>query len=425
MNGGINRLNDLKVKAFLKASRAGTAATKKLSDGHGMYLAITAAGSPVWRIKYRHGGTEKVYAVGIYPEITLEAARAAREVVRAHLREGRDPMQARQLERATAEAGADATFASVAAEWLEKKRARWSDVHFLKSHQALERDVLPILGKLPIAGITTAMVSRCIEKVVARGANETASKILWNVRGIFELAQTKDGSTIRENPATAAAAVLQQHKPHEPHPALLTFPELGDVLRRAEGAALSPAVRMAHRLIAFTAARIGNAVEAQWPEFDLDSDTPAWTIPRAQMKMRDGRAHDHRVLLGPTIAGELTRWKQITGGRGYVFPSPHGERAHISKESIEKSYRVTLGLEGKHTVHGWRASFSTLANDNGFDGDAIELTLDHVNSNKVARAYDRGERLSARVKLMYWWDAQLGAAQHGGTVLPFRATARN
>jgi hypothetical protein len=38
---------------------------------------------------------------------------------------------------------------------------------------------------------------------------------------------------------------------------------LGDVLRRAEVARLSPAVRMAHRLLAFSAARIGNAVEAR------------------------------------------------------------------------------------------------------------------------------------------------------------------
>lgn len=47
-------------------------------------------------------------------------------------------------------------------------------------------------------------------------------------------------------------------------PALLDWASLGDVLRRAQMARLSPSVRMAHRLLAFTAARIGNVVTAEW-----------------------------------------------------------------------------------------------------------------------------------------------------------------
>ena len=36
-----------------------------------------------------------------------------------------------------------------------------------------------------------------------------------------------------------------------------------------------------------------------------------------------------------------------------------------------------------------------------------ELTLDHVHDTAVARAYDRGERLEERKRLMTWWDGQL------------------
>jgi integrase len=418
-----NRLSDVRVKAFVKESRAGTALTRKLSDGAGLYLMLTPAGTPCWRVKYRLGGKEKVYAVGVYPEITLERAREERDAMRSRLRVGQDPVQARQLERAGAVVASDDTFGAVAAEWLAKRKQEWSDIHYLKSKQALERDVLPFLGKLPVAGITTAMVSRVYEKIVARGTKPTASKIAWNVRSILDLAKTKDGWGARENPAAAAAEVIGKHKPHVPRAALLTFPALGDVLRRTEVAALSPAVRMCLRLVAFTASRIGNAVEAQWKELALDGDVPTWTVPRAQMKMQDGRAHDHKVLLGPTIAAELRRWKSATGGRGFVFPSPHRDGDHVTREALEKVYRVTLKLEGKHSVHGWRASFATLARDADYAREVVELTLDHIHDNEVARAYDRGERLNQRLKLMHWWDANLLAAQHGGTVIPFKGMA--
>ena len=173
---------------------------------------------------------------------------------------------------------------------------------------------------------------------------------------------------------------------------------------------------MAHRLCAFTAARIGNVVNAEWREFHLDDEQPVWIIPRAKMKVAT-RDIDHRVPLCPNIAAELRQWKEVFGSKGYVFPSPAGGK-FIGRESIEKVYRVTLGLEGKHSPHGWRSAFSTLARDNGFARDVVELALDHAHDNEVARAYDRGERFTQRVQLFKWWGEQLAAAQRGARIIP-------
>jgi integrase len=180
-------------------------------------------------------------------------------------------------------------------------------------------------------------------------------------------------------------------------------------------------VRLAHRLLAFSGVRVSNVIGAEWPEFDLDGETPTWTIPRAKMKARD-RHHDHKVILGPTIAAELRKWRQTIGGKGYAFKSPIGNK-HITPESLEKAYRDTLSLKDKHTPHGWRAALSTLARENGFERVVVELALDHVHDNEVVRAYDRGQRLEQRVKLMQWWDAQLSMAQRGADVVPLRGSA--
>lgn len=52
-----------------------------------------------------------------------------------------------------------------------------------------------------------------------------------------------------------------------------------------------------------------------------------------------------------------------------------------------------------------------------FAGDVVELALDHVHDNEVARAYDRGERFTQRVELFNWWGEKLAAAQHGAKII--------
>lgn len=422
MSGGItpvgratNKLSDRGIRAFVAGRRAGKAGTKKLSDGGGLYLTLTPAGTPVWRIKYRLGGDERLYSAGVYPEVTLEAARGQREVVKAQLREGNDPLKARLVSRVAATSASDDTFSAAVEEWLSKRRKEWSGVHYDTSKRALERDVLPSLGRLPVGAITPAMVSPVIEAIAKRGAHDTARKTLWHVICVFRLAQARGLCT--ENPAIPVREVLTRKKSIGRRAALLDFDGLRDLLRRANVAPLSPSVRIAQRLCAFTAARIGNIVEAQWSEFDLEATDPLWTIPRAKMKARD-RHHDHKILLAPSIAAELRTWREATEGVGYLFPSPMGN-AHVTRESLEKAYRVTLGMAKKHTLHGWRAAFSTLARDAGFSRDVVELTLDHVHDTDVARAYDRGERLEERRRLMHWWDAELSGREQPARVLSF------
>jgi integrase len=402
---GYDRLSDRAVKSFVAKARAGTSTIGKLSDGGGLYLTLTPAGTAVWRVKYRIDGKERVFAAGIYPDVSLAAAREQRAEVKAHLRSGRDPVQSRALERHAATLSTNSTFSSVASSWLDKQKRGWSGIHYAKSERGLKRDVLPIIGELPIDQITSAMVANVVEKVAARGAEETAGRILQHISGIFRLARSR--GLLHENVAVDVREVLPRRKRRTGRPALIVFDELRDVLRRADLAPVSPSVRLANRLIAFSAQRIGDVVAATWDQFDLESDAPTWTIPREQMKVRD-RDGDHRVPLGPTIAGELLAWRKATGGKGVVFPSPSGKRSFVGREAIEKLYSEVLELDGRHSPHSWRTAFSTLSREVGdFDRDVVELALDHISDSRVIRAYNRAQRFDQRVRLARWWDAQL------------------
>lgn len=407
MAGGIERLSTAEIKAWLKSPEAGPT---KLFDGGGLYLTRTTAGNAVWRLKYRLR-SEKTLSLGALDVVSKERAREAARAARVLIEQGRDPVVARRVARAEASSAAGDTFAEVSELWLARKRSGWSAAHFSTVSETLGRHVLPHLGALPISEIRQPMVAAVVQRLGER--IDTAQKVRQICAGVFRLAQAL-GKYHGDNPADAAREVIARRKLKGRRPAFETWPELGDVLRRARQAHLSPAVHTAHRLCAFTAARMGNVIAAEWSEFRLDLETPEWVIPRTKMKAQD-RHFDHVVILGPTIAAEIRAWHALNGApaHGLLFPSVAGDGRHITHESIEKVYRVTLGLKDRHTPHGWRAAFSTLARDEGFNRDAVELALDHVHDSEVARAYDRGSRRSERAKLAAWWNERLAEAERG------------
>jgi hypothetical protein len=72
-----------------------------------------------------------------------------------------------------------------------------------------------------------------------------------------------------------------------------------------------------------------------------------------------------------------------------------------------------LGYHSRATVHGFRRTFSTLANETTrmADGeeipmwhpDWVEWCLAHVPSNKVRAVYNAAEHLPQRRRLLQWW----------------------
>jgi integrase len=66
-----------------------------------------------------------------------------------------------------------------------------------------------------------------------------------------------------------------------------------------------------------------------------------------------------------------------------------------------------LGFHSRATVHGFRRSFSTWANENAqgrWHEDAIERQLSHWERDEIRGAYNAAEYLPARVELMRAWN---------------------
>ena len=69
-----------------------------------------------------------------------------------------------------------------------------------------------------------------------------------------------------------------------------------------------------------------------------------------------------------------------------------------------------MGYHSRATGHGFRATASTILNENGFHADVIERQLAHAERDGVRAAYNHAEYLPERKKMMQWWADYLDAA---------------
>ncbi len=82
----------------------------RLTDAGGLYLEISPGGSKRWFQKIYSNGKETRLALGSYPSVPLTAARRARDAVKIQKAEGKDPVQARKVERLKSSNPAGDTF---------------------------------------------------------------------------------------------------------------------------------------------------------------------------------------------------------------------------------------------------------------------------------------------------------------------------
>ncbi len=86
----------------------------KLTDQRGLYLLIQPTGGKLWRYKYKQHGKEKKLSLGIYPKVSLAAARKLAEKARDRIAEGHDPVAEKKIQKAAAILSAATTFEGIA-----------------------------------------------------------------------------------------------------------------------------------------------------------------------------------------------------------------------------------------------------------------------------------------------------------------------
>lgn len=384
-------------------------------DGGGLYLELTHAGGRYWRLKYRHGGKEKRLALGVYPGIGLKQARELASEARAALKAGEDPALQRKDAKAKAKHESANTLEAVALDWIKHQASRWSAHHSDRIKGSLAADVFPVLGKRPMASIKPGEIMAAVKAIEKRGAGETAGRVLQRIKSVYRWAVTHE--RIESNPMLdlVPSEILKPRQAR--HRAAMADKDLPDFLPRLDAYEGDPLTVLALRLLMLTATRPGEVRGARWAEFDLDA--AVWVIPAERMKMRA----EHRVPLSRQALDVLRDAQALSGGRELVFPSPYytGKDAPLSENTFNSAL-ARMGYKGYATAHGFRALFSTVANEVGMNPDVIERQLAHKERNEIRAAYHRATYMADRAKLMQWWADYLDGRKAGNVVkLPGRA----
>lgn len=376
----------------------------KLSDGRGLHLLVSPSGSKHWRLRYRLGDKENMYAIGAYPEVNLAMAREECARARKLVDEGIHPSHARQTERKATELAAATTFRAIAEKWMDENRTKgdregWSDYYHSQVRRAMDKEVYPQIGSFPIRQVTAAHILEIIKNVSTRrtrggktGAPAVAILIRQWCSAVFRYAVAHlqaDG-----DPAAALKGAVT--RPRVKHKNALNRKAIGGFLGKLDSAPGLPQTHIALHILLLTFVRPGELRLASWDEFDLVGKL--WTIPESRMKMRER----HLVPLSDQVIDLLKKLRAIEGRRPLLFPNVRSPDRAMSSTTLNRCLE-RMGYAGKFSAHGFRATASTYLNENGWRSDVIEMQLAHQERNKSRKSYNHAKYLTERTLMMQQW----------------------
>lgn len=373
----------------------------KSTDGSGLYLLVKPNARKYWRMDYRYNGKSKTLAIGVYPEISLKQARNARDKARNELSQGLDPSIEKQKAKLQQQINMEDNFAAIAAEWLKPRKEVLSKNYFTQLETTLREDINPVIGNLPIRDVTAPQLLLALKRIENRGALEMARKARQCCGQIFRYA-IAIGKAERDVAQDLKGALRTQKVKHRAHVKTTELSEFFGKLKVYDGELLTA---LCLELLVLTTVRTKELRFAPWSEFEFEDQI--WRIPAERMKMD----RPHIVPLSRQALSVLKRIHNLTGNYTYIAPNSRTPSKAMSENTmLYAMYR--MGYHGRATVHGFRATASTILHEHGFNSDIIELQLAHVQGNKVKAAYNHAQHLRERTEMMQWWADHLDTFRH-------------
>jgi len=391
--------------------------TYTLADGGGMYLEVAPTGSRIWRMSYRQpDGKNTRLTFGAYPEVSLLDARKKRMDARELKAKGKDPAQARRVEKAVKAIAVANTFQAVAYEWYANRLETWQPRTATNVLHRLEKDVFPLIGKYPISDIKAPIMLDVLRQIEKRGALDMAKRQGQVCSQIFRFAIASGKAEIDPVPSLRGALKATA----KGHHAAITPDELPEFIRafeKIEGRMFVP-TKVMFRLMMLTFVRTSELTETPWTEIDLENES--WVIDWHRMKMGrkkvNPRKVNHHVFL-PQQGWELLReLHAITGNNKYLFPNQRNHEKPATNFGILAALK-RMGYSGKMTGHGFRSlAMGVIKERLGYRHEVVDRQLSHASGDAYGEAYDRALFLDERKVMMQQYADYLETVASGKVI---------
>lgn len=309
------------------------------ADVRGFGVRVTYAGAKSYVLNFRARGRERRLTIGSHPDWSVQAAREEAKRLKRAVDVGEDPMEVRHAERAAP------TVAEVAGRYLREHVSTLRQKTRSEYESMLNGYILPELGTLRLAALTTDDVKKLHDRVKARYPYR-ANRLVTLVASM-----TAWSGERADNPARGVKLYQEEGRER-----FLSQPEIErvcDALDLLPNQVSADALR----LMLLTGARKMEACKARWGEFALDAGM--WTKPAANMKGKER----HRIPLSDAAIALLSSLRDcaVREGRdvaadGFVFPGD-GATGHLG--DVKRAWRrVTekagIGRYEEHAASGGR-----------------------------------------------------------------------
>jgi integrase len=233
---------------------------------------------------------------------------------------------------------------------------------------------------------------------------ETASRVRGRIESILDWAKAR-GYRVGDNPARWRGHLDQllpkktkvrkvRHQPAMPYAAIPGFMAKLRTIDSTSARALEATI--------LSAVRTSETILATWDELDLDAKI--WAISGSRMKA--GR--DHRVPLTDRMV-EILKSLPRECDNPYVFAGAIRGKGLSNMAMLE----LLRGMDRNgYTVHGFRSSYRDwCAEQTNYPRELAEAALAHVLKDDTEAAYQRGDKLQKRRKLMDAWGRYVATPQ--------------
>ncbi len=414
MSRTIHRLKPLAVD---KAKSPG-----RYADGGGLYLVVKPGPRKSWAFIYRRDTKMTELGLGGADAVSLPAARTEAAELRGVLATGGDPKAHRERKR-QAKALEDArsvTFEAAARNYHERHKPNWrSERHSRQWLRSLELHVFPTMKNLAVAAVDLPAVKKALEPIWYEKPR-AAQVVRASIESVLNFAYA-EGQRTGDNPARWD--LLKHSLPARKgaraggHFRALAYSVMPTLLAALTADPTMAALCM--RFTILTVARTKESTSCRWADVDLAARTRSVEILKG-----GGEPWQHLIPLSDQavelLGGLLVDGKPVGE---FVFPGRNRRRGCLG-ESAMYSLLIRTGWLDRTTTHGIRAAFKTWATERtNYPREVVELCLSHAQGDPLERAYQRGDILDKRRRLMQEWAdyCQHGEQQQASNVVAIRA----
>ena len=369
----------------------------KYHDGKGLYISISSQGRGKWSYRYRIDSKSREMGLGTFPEISIVDARQKAEDSRRLVLKKIDPIDDKRRAEVLRNQQ-NKKFSYIADLYIKaKKQEEWRSPRSEQSwRHTINTYAIPYLDKKTFIDINVDDIHELLLPIWF-SKTETARRLQQRLFRIFGYAKIKKWYE-RDNPALWKGGLQEvMSDPYKIHKvqsfASLKYVKISNFYN--DLVTFDVITVYALRLLILTATRTKEAIEARFDEFDLDKKI--WTIPQHKMKA----GVEHKIPLSDE-ALKIIKLMRKKHNHEYLFHNPATGR-HISNGAMLVFLKKKFP-QLKITVHGFRATFRTWAEETGnYQPHAIEFCLAHELPNKVEKAYLRTNLTEQRKVIMNDW----------------------